>query len=139
MGERDDGRIIGVGQDGQEYYLPKQSIDVRPIDWKARVIAAGSLLIAGGALAATLFHRDDGQKPIDNTSPGLVSTVEAMQTQQAKNLIGDCINENIIRSAMGVDHTNLKGCKDERDEWAKRFSATPSPTDTPKPVPSKGS
>jgi hypothetical protein len=138
-----DGRIKGIGADGTEYYLPKQSIDFRPLDLKARLLALGSLAVGIGELVLMTYlifglNGEDKKPPTPMPDSGVLPTVQAIQTQMSKNEIGDCINENAVRDIYGVENKTLKGCSDERDDWAKAFDevkkkATPMPTVPPTP------
>lgn len=120
MSEQED-RIIATGEDGKKYYLPRQSVDVRPVDWKARALAIGGLLVGAGAIIYE-STKSVVVQPVGGNNPGIVQTVESMQTQQALNNIGDCVNENVLRGVMRAPLVNLEVCATERSVWATQAS-----------------
>ena len=134
MAEFED-KIEAVGEDGVKYYLPKQSVVVHQPDWKARSLAVGSLLVATGAVVYEVA-RTVLQTPVQPVSSSLVSTIEAIQTQQALNETGDRFNEDALRSLFGVDPLEDEShFWRERDFWYKKYKGTPAPTEEATPVP----
>lgn len=52
---------------------------------------------------------------------------EALVLEQAKNLLGDCLNEAVIREVLGAPPVDLEGCIAERQEWYDQFNRIGEP------------
>lgn len=93
---------------------------------------AGSLLGCGGVGAGIYalyeFNKASRVAPVDGN---IAAQLKEMRTDLEANRYGDCVNENILRSALGGPPVNLDECESERDGWVKEppkyLSATAQP------------
>lgn len=91
-------------------------IDRDPV---ARIMAVGAVVIGMGAVGGIVAERN---------------AIQALENERKTNYIGDCINENILRSVLGARMQNYEECMDERQEWRQKFDEAPlAPTEEPKP------
>lgn len=77
--------------------------------------AGAGVAVVGSEVAKVKKRLDQGE--------AAMSTLEA---RQEENIVGDCVNENVLRMMNGIEPTSLEGCKDERKAWRDSMnSATP--------------
>lgn len=122
MSEFED-RIMAEGKDGEKYYLPKQVLTVDKKDWKARALAAGGLLVGAAGLVYQ-FAKDPSKPEVPNRA--LVATVEAMQTTEYQDALMDCMNENVLKDALGFEMGSMEDCQNEREYAATRAADRPN-------------
>ena len=83
-----------------------------------------------GAFAVTLLAgavnigRDNDPRIED-----LSRRINELELQLQQNLVGDCINEGILKSAFGVQPSTLEECKQERIDWTNNLTPTPESPD----------
>lgn len=96
-------------------------------DRVSRVLAIGAIIFSasGAAIGATQFLSDANDK----------RRIGILETNAELNLSGDCINENILREALGYERVELEACQEERNAWIKTWEAKNGPTATPEPRP----
>lgn len=103
-------------------------------DLTGRWIAVAALMVGSGALALevskTIIKKPEG------ISPEIVDTVEAMQTAQYENALMDCLNEDILKSALGFQMGSFAECEAERKLAAEKAADRPNtmfPEEIPTP------
>ena len=120
MAEREP--VTAQDDQGNKYFIPDRSFRVSKVDGLARVLAAGSLAL-NGVLAGKMIY--DSTTTPDSSSPKLAKTVEVLKEELEKNLLGDCINENVLRTALGVAPADMATCEAEREEWFREENIPP--------------
>ena len=79
-------------------------------------------------------------EPKEEVSPDIVDTVEAMQTAEYGDALMDCLNEDILKDALGFRMGSFEECQNERILAATRAADVPNtlfPEATP--IPGAGS
>jgi len=88
-------------------------------DVVARIMAAGAVVI-GGALTVDKIVERQRTAPVAPQADTQALTQEAIE-----NLVGDCMNENILRSAVGAPPISMAGCIYERQLWTHQLEEQP--------------
>lgn len=117
-------RIVEESKDGTRTFIPEHLIEkvvkLRARDRVARAGIAAAVAI-GGVLAAERVVSRNSQVA---GSEGDRARIEQLENDLAElreeahvNMVGDCVNENILRGAMGIPGATLEECREEREEW----------------------
>lgn len=96
------------------------------------VIGATGLAGGGYLLFQSLENMTRVEAPVD---PGIAATLEALQRDARDNVIYDCLNENVLRQALGAPPVDVATCRGNRAAYGERnkhLMLTPTPT--PRPV-----
>ncbi|HZX14969.1 MAG TPA: hypothetical protein VFF49_11295 [Thermodesulfobacteriota bacterium] len=108
MKETGEKSIIAEDNKGNRYFIPSDGLRVEKKDYVARALAVGAFIAGSAGLVYTA---------VSNVAEG---------KRDHENLVGDCLNENILRQAMGAPGVTLDECREERGLWAN-----PAPVATP--------
>jgi len=92
-------------------------------DWKARVLATGGLLMGATGLVYS-FMKGPNQPEVPNGN--LRATVETIETQQYKDELMACTDENILKSALGFTTGSMQDCEDEKNYVATKAADRPN-------------
>lgn len=135
---KEDEYITQHHPDGSTTTIPKHLfkdvVDTRPVDWMARAVAVGGMLIGAGALVYEATRAV--VQPKDNSAE-----IKALQTQVYKDELMACLDENILKSAVGFPGGSFQDCQDEKDYAATMAADKPNtlfPETTPTPKPAGG-
>lgn len=84
-----------------------------------REFLKGFALIAGGTLATggVIYKIGENERRLQE----LRDELQKIKEEQEENINGDCINENILRQALGVPTVPLEQCKEERKRWREEM------------------
>lgn len=89
----------------------------RRADVPARLLATLSFLFGLGGLGGAgyvllrQYQQETKVAPID----------PEVARQLRENLIGDCVNENVLRQALGVPVVDVETCEAERQQWREEL------------------
>ena len=122
MKEAPKNMIQAQDDKGDTYFVPRSDFRINNRDWIGRLIALVGLGLGAGAVVYQATKPPETklvptQPSIPVMSGDLIATVEAMQTQDHLNAVGDCVNEDILRGALGSEPVGLEDCSTERIIW----------------------
>lgn len=95
-------------------------------------IGIGAVIAASGVrLKYENDVLEDEIEKLQQEQVNIQDTQEQIEETARENLLGDCVNENILRESLGAPPTSLEGCIYERKEWLEnlRKSAQPDGSD----------
>lgn len=80
-------------------------------------------------LAVWVRITDAGDRTLEQRVADLEDQNALLEREIALNMIGDCINENILRQVLGAPVATFEECVQERVTWSQ-----PKPEPTPAPT-----
>lgn len=109
--------------DGAIYSIPRRDIFVPNKDTVARLVGAIAALTGLGLLTWEAYKAR--VEVVPPQVQGIERTLSAHETEIYRNGIGDCVNEDVLRQAVGAGSVNPEVCSTERAEWASTAQALP--------------